>query len=57
VATDHTTHAAPNALVCGNDEIAFGVLEALAKEKIDCPGEISIVGLMIRVGPGAWCHH
>ena len=34
----------PTALVCGNDEIAFGVLEALAKDGIDCPGEISIVG-------------
>jgi len=34
----------PTAVVCGNDEIAFGVLEALAKEKIDCPGEISVVG-------------
>lgn len=34
----------PTALVCGNDEIAFGVLDALAKEKVSCPGEISIVG-------------
>ena len=32
------------ALVCGNDEIAFGVLEALASEKVDCPGRISVVG-------------
>jgi DNA-binding LacI/PurR family transcriptional regulator len=34
----------PTAVVCGNDEIAFGVLEALAKEKISCPREISVVG-------------
>jgi len=34
----------PTALVCGNDEIAFGVLEALANEKVDCPGQISVVG-------------
>jgi LacI family transcriptional regulator len=34
----------PTALVCGDDEIAFGVLEALAKDKVDCPGEISVVG-------------
>jgi DNA-binding LacI/PurR family transcriptional regulator len=34
----------PTAVVCGNDEIAVGVLQALAKEKIDCPAEISIVG-------------
>lgn len=34
----------PTALVCGNDEIAFGVLEALAREKVDCPGRISVVG-------------
>jgi len=32
------------ALVCGNDEIAFGVLQALAKEKVNCPAEISVVG-------------
>jgi LacI family transcriptional regulator, galactose operon repressor len=34
----------PTALVCGNDEIAFGVLDALAREKVDCPGQISVVG-------------
>ena len=34
----------PTAIVCGDDEIAFGVLEALAKDRIDCPHEISIVG-------------
>lgn len=44
------------ALVCGNDEIAFGVLEALASEKMDCPGQISVVGFddspsAIRVTP------
>jgi DNA-binding LacI/PurR family transcriptional regulator len=34
----------PTAVVCGNDEIAVGVLQALAKEKIDCPTEVSVVG-------------
>jgi len=34
----------PTAVVCGNDEIAVGVLQALAKEKIKCPAEISVVG-------------
>src|SRR5580704_11833254 len=34
----------PTAMVCGNDEIAVGVLQALAKEKINCPAEISVVG-------------
>jgi DNA-binding LacI/PurR family transcriptional regulator len=34
----------PTAVVCGNDEIAFGVLGALASENIDCPGQISVVG-------------
>jgi DNA-binding LacI/PurR family transcriptional regulator len=34
----------PTAVVCGNDEIAFGVLQALVQEKIDCPAEISVVG-------------
>src|SRR5579859_6283462 len=34
----------PTALVCGNDEIAVGVLEALAKDGINCPRDISVVG-------------
>jgi DNA-binding LacI/PurR family transcriptional regulator len=34
----------PTAVVCGDDEIAFGVLQALAKEKINCPAEVSVVG-------------
>jgi DNA-binding LacI/PurR family transcriptional regulator len=42
--------------VCGNDEIAFGVLESLAREKVDCPGQISVVGFddsrwAVRVTP------
>jgi DNA-binding LacI/PurR family transcriptional regulator len=46
----------PTALVCGNDEIAFGVLEALVREKVDCPGQISVVGFddsrwAVRVTP------
>lgn len=36
--------ARPTAVVCGNDEIAVGVLQALAKEKVKCPAEISVVG-------------
>ncbi len=34
----------PTAIVCGDDEIAFGVLDALAKDKIDCPHDVSVVG-------------
>jgi DNA-binding LacI/PurR family transcriptional regulator len=34
----------PTAIVCGNDEIAVGLLEALASDKIRCPQEISVVG-------------
>ena len=34
----------PTAVMCGNDEVAVGVLQALAKEKINCPREISVVG-------------
>jgi DNA-binding LacI/PurR family transcriptional regulator len=34
----------PTAIMCGNDEIAFGVLERLAQEKITCPEDISVVG-------------
>jgi DNA-binding LacI/PurR family transcriptional regulator len=34
----------PTAIMCGSDEIAFGVLDKLAQEKIACPAEISVVG-------------
>ena len=34
----------PTAIVCGNDEIAFGVLEAATKDKIDCPHDVSVMG-------------
>ncbi|HTS17950.1 MAG TPA: LacI family DNA-binding transcriptional regulator [Verrucomicrobiae bacterium] len=34
----------PTAVVCGNDAIAFGVLESLAQDKIGCPGQMSVVG-------------
>jgi DNA-binding LacI/PurR family transcriptional regulator len=34
----------PTAVVCGNDEIAVGLLEVLAKDNINCPREISVTG-------------
>jgi len=34
----------PTAVICGDDEIAFGVLDALARDKDDCPQEVSVVG-------------
>jgi DNA-binding LacI/PurR family transcriptional regulator len=34
----------PTAVVCGNDEIAVGLLEALAADRIHCPRDISVVG-------------
>ena len=34
----------PTAVMCGNDEIAVGVLQALAKEKVNCPADVSVVG-------------
>jgi DNA-binding LacI/PurR family transcriptional regulator len=34
----------PTAVMCGNDEIAVGVLQALAKERINCPADVSVVG-------------
>lgn len=34
----------PTAVVCGNDEIAVGLLETLAKDQINCPRDISVVG-------------
>jgi len=46
----------PTAIMCGSDEIAFGVLEKLAEEKITCPEEVSVVGfddsrLAARISP------
>src|SRR5579871_5461035 len=34
----------PTAVVCGNDEIAVGLLEALEKDNINCPRDLSVVG-------------
>jgi DNA-binding LacI/PurR family transcriptional regulator len=34
----------PTAVVCGNDEIAVGLLEALANQQINCPRDVSVVG-------------
>jgi LacI family transcriptional regulator len=34
----------PTAVVCGNDEIAFGLLEALRKDGLHCPEDVSVVG-------------
>jgi LacI family transcriptional regulator len=39
---EHSVH--PTAIMCGSDEIAFGILEKLAEERIACPEEISVVG-------------
>jgi LacI family transcriptional regulator len=46
----------PTAIMCGSDEIAFGILQKLADEKIVCPKEISVVGfddsrLAARISP------
>ena len=46
----------PTAIMCGSDEIAFGVLDKLADEKILCPRDISVVGfddsrLAARISP------
>jgi DNA-binding LacI/PurR family transcriptional regulator len=46
----------PTAIMCGSDEIAFGVLEKFADEKIACPKDISVVGyddsrLAARISP------
>ena len=34
----------PTAIVCGNDEIAVGVIKALEKDHVECPREVSVVG-------------
>jgi DNA-binding LacI/PurR family transcriptional regulator len=34
----------PTAVMCGNDDIAFGILERFAQENIVCPKDISVVG-------------
>jgi DNA-binding LacI/PurR family transcriptional regulator len=46
----------PTAVLCGSDDIAFGVLEKFAEEKIACPEEISVAGyddsrLAARISP------
>lgn len=46
----------PTAVMCGADDIAFGVLEKLADEKVACPEEVSVVGyddsrLAARISP------
>ena len=46
----------PTAIMCGSDEIAFGVLEKLADEKIEYPEQMSVVGfddsrLAARISP------
>ncbi len=34
----------PTAIICGNDEIAFGLLDALRQDNVRCPEDISVVG-------------
>ncbi len=46
----------PTAVMCGSDEMAFGVLEKLAEAGIACPKDISVVGfddsrLAARISP------
>ena len=34
----------PRALVCGNDQMALGVLDVLVEEGVDVPGEVAVTG-------------
>jgi LacI family transcriptional regulator len=34
----------PNAILCSNDELALGCLEALQEAKIQCPKEVAVMG-------------
>jgi LacI family transcriptional regulator len=34
----------PRAIVCGNDQTAIGVLHALARRRIDVPGQVAVCG-------------
>jgi LacI family transcriptional regulator len=36
--------AAPDAIFCGNDQIARGVIDALRERGVSVPGEVSVVG-------------
>jgi LacI family repressor for deo operon, udp, cdd, tsx, nupC, and nupG len=36
--------AAPTAVLCGNDEMAFGAVQALHRRGLSVPGDVSIVG-------------
>lgn len=34
----------PDAIICSNDELAIGALQALKEKRIDCPGRIAVMG-------------
>jgi len=36
--------ARPTAIICGNDEIAFGLMDALRQDNVRCPEDVSVVG-------------
>jgi DNA-binding LacI/PurR family transcriptional regulator len=42
----------PTAIVCGNDEISFGLMEALRKDGLRCPEDVSVVGFDDSVWAG-----
>ena len=34
----------PQGILCGNDDLAFGVLKALKDSGLECPGDIAVIG-------------
>jgi len=56
----HSVHH--TAIMCGSDEIAYGVLQKLGEERIACPQDISVVGfddsrLSARIAPALTTVH
>ena len=42
--TPLTVCYSPDAILCFNDDIAFGAIRALKESGIECPGRVAIVG-------------
>ncbi|HTN59830.1 MAG TPA: substrate-binding domain-containing protein, partial [Protaetiibacter sp.] len=46
----------PTGILCGNDRVAFGVLDAAKELGIDVPGEVSVVGFDDEIEIAPYSH-